>query len=173
VSKTSNKAATPLIPAIPVKVDRAGKGGIVPPVEHQFKFGNRANPLGRPAAGLSIIEFINELQNHTRAELRAVSKDPRVPANKRVAAKEWLRALSNRRNVAGNDQAGSTIDRIIDRTAGKAKQHIEVSNADLAATLDLTRLTIEQVGQFRMLLAIATGHEIPEVSAQPALEAPK
>lgn len=73
----------------------AGKGGIVPPVEHRFALGNPGSP-GRPrSAGLTIREAINELilKEYTEHDLREIARDKRCKASRRIAAERILKAM--------------------------------------------------------------------------------
>jgi hypothetical protein len=73
----------------------SGNGGIIPPVEHRFKPGQCANPLGRKTAGATIREWCNILaeQELTETEIRRIARDVRLPWPKRAAAERILRTL--------------------------------------------------------------------------------
>lgn len=156
--------------------------GVVPPVESRWKPGQSGNPGGRPSAGSTIREHINDLATSALDEpsIRAIAKDIKAPWPKRAAANrilrtmeagdladfagllsgenklEDLRAMGINTEVvkkfkqktrvvpSGNnkieeviereielfDRAGDDFDRIIDRTAGKPTQAVEVSGPD-------------------------------------------
>jgi hypothetical protein len=78
--------------ASPAKSDaapKAGRGGVVPPAEHQFPPGVSGNPKGRPPnAGSTMREWVNQLvaAQSTEADLRKLARDPHAPVAKRNAA---------------------------------------------------------------------------------------
>jgi hypothetical protein len=101
--------------------EQAGKSRKLPPVETRFKPGTSGNPKGRPpSAGATIREWFNTMQNWTAVEIRRAMDDERQPAAKRAAAAAWLAAMSE----------GGALDRIIDRTEGKAVARLEISGTD-------------------------------------------
>ena len=121
----------------------AGNGGVIPPVEHRFKPGQSGNPAGRAgSAGSSVREWINAMAEWTVAELQAVKDDPKATAAKRTAARLWMEATSDDANTAGNPIAGAAFDRIMDRTEGRPKQAVSLSNAE-----PITGVTFEIVGK--------------------------
>lgn len=85
---------------------------------------------GRPSAGLSIKEWVNQMEKWPRSKLEAVMKDLNAPVAKIAAARIWIDASSKERNSAGMPIAGSDVDRIFDRTEGKPKQAVELTGAD-------------------------------------------
>ena len=97
--------------------ERAGRGGIVPPAHARWKRGQSGNQLGRPPAGMSVKEWINVMQDWPVAKVEKVANDPRSGNAKATAAGIWLDARTRR----GND-----FDRIMDQTAGKPKQAIDM-----------------------------------------------
>ena len=68
--------------------------GHTPPGARPFKPGQSGNPKGRPRAGLSVVEWINELQETLEEDLRKISTDPKAPPHKRSAANSWLAAMA-------------------------------------------------------------------------------
>lgn len=114
--KNEAQRATPLprrfsgAPAIPQP-----HGGALRP----FQPGESGNSSGRPNAGLSIIEWFNQMSSYSPAQLAAVLKDRSAPSSKIVAARQWINATAGKR---GSDSA---TDRIIEHTAGKALQRVE------------------------------------------------
>jgi hypothetical protein len=77
---------------------QAGRGGVIPPPEHQFKPGQSGNPAGRPPnAGATLREHINDLAHAdlTEDELRRVARDKRLPWTRRAAAERILRTIES------------------------------------------------------------------------------
>src|SRR5437764_1007890 len=72
-----------------------GKGGVIPPIEHRFRPGQSGNPRGRPRAGASLREWLNQMQGWPRRRLLRVLKDKRAPVSKVCAAQLWLRLASD------------------------------------------------------------------------------
>jgi hypothetical protein len=69
-----------------------GKNGRLKPGTHlnpdsEWRPGESGNPNGRPAAGVSIIEWMNIFQDSPEAEIRKVADDPNAPVNQRTAAR--------------------------------------------------------------------------------------
>lgn len=85
-----------------------------------MKPGETLNPHGRPIAGASLREWINQMQGWTLEELRAVATDANAPVNKVTAARTWLDAATNERTC------GAEFDRIMDRTEGKPPQSVKM-----------------------------------------------
>jgi hypothetical protein len=92
-----------------------------------WRKGQSGNRKGRPAAGLTVIEWYNAMQGKTKDKLEAISKDDKQPVTKRLAADQWLQTISKAMTTAGVPIRGEAIDRICDRTAGKPTQHQEIS----------------------------------------------
>lgn len=93
--------------------------------------GVSGNPRGRPKLGLTIIEHYNaigdamERSTMTVADLDTIIEtDPN--GNRRIAASSYKRAMGtgyhNATPLAAND-----LDRIMDRTAGKPTQRLEIA----------------------------------------------
>jgi len=170
MSKAKKEATTREVQATAVKVERAGKGGIVPPVEHRWKPGESGNVAGRQSAGAYMKEKLNEMMVWSRDEVQRVYDAEDSTVAERTAAKIWLDSVSSETSAAGVPISGPAFDRISDRTDGKATQRVSVDASSLASTIDLTRLNEEQFATFRELLAIACGTELP--SGPLALEGP-
>lgn len=104
--------------------DQESKGEF-PSRAHQFPPGVSGNPAGRKAAGASVRDWWNIMEDWTLAKIAEVLTDPTSPAAKVAAARTWIDASSTDRNAAGSPIAGAEIDRICDRTDGKPTQRIE------------------------------------------------
>lgn len=81
----------------------------------QFQPGQSGNPAGRPSAGMSVIEWWNQMREYTVEQLQAVANDESVAQLKRRAAREML------------DDKGHSLDRILDRTQGKPSQSMDIT----------------------------------------------
>jgi hypothetical protein len=85
------------------------------------------------------------MQAWTEEQVRAVMTDPASPMNKRAAARSLLDACSDAKNSAGMPVAGADLDRIIEHTAGKATQPVDVTSAGESLVQLIDRATWEKV----------------------------
>lgn len=92
-----------------------------------IKPGQRLNPAGRPSAGASVKDWWNIMQGWSRKKLEAVIADNASPVNKVAAAQAWLNACK-----AGND-----LDRILEHTAGRAAQSLDLTSGGESILLPL------------------------------------
>ena len=146
------------------------------------RFGTGFEPLrhkGAPAVGRRITAYMNSLAEenedgtakNTEADIRAISKDKKAPAAKRVAAQELLRAMREGYDKQGRyPQAADSIDRLMDRTDGKPVQRVVVAQVD---TRDPNQLKaellamIEQRPELRKFLeSLGASHVLPEAFAE-------
>lgn len=147
-----------------------------------FKPGQSGNPLGRPAAGLSIREEINRMADYSEDKLRKVARDKSESWNTRVAAERMICALEYtdlkefERVITGeetlreaaergintevvkklkrrtrttkseggdpvteteveielHDRAAQDFDRVVNQTAGRPKETVEVQNTPIS-----------------------------------------
>jgi hypothetical protein len=152
-------------PAVEAKAG-AGRGGNVPPPEHRWPPGTSGNPggKGRPA-GWVLRDWLNQLVDTTTDELKAIVNDPDAAAAKAAAAQLWLNARSGERSKAGVPICGEAAERIMDQTAGKPLQAIEVSA--LGGGTTNSRLEFE-ISELANLLAARRPSQaaLPEPSAQ-------
>ena len=124
-----------------------------------IKPGTSGNPAGRPAAGLTLKELVNEMQGWPKEKLRAIMKDPSASVARKAAARVWLHAGSARMNSAGMPIAGADFDRICDRTIGKPMQSVEHSGqdgADIKIAIGVKVQNIEQCASEFESFAIST-----------------
>jgi hypothetical protein len=136
--------------------------------------GVSGNPHGRPKLGLTLVEHYNAIGDAmergavTVADVEEMAKsDPN--GNRRIAAASYMRMLNtgyfNATPLAAND-----LDRVMDRTAGKPTQKVEVTH-DESDPAELLR-QIAAILQRRPDLAQRVVGVLPrdivaEVTAQP------
>lgn len=123
-----------------------------------FQPGQSGNPTGkRKSAGWTIREHMNSLQDLGRDDLIRILRDPGSSVAKIAAARAWLHASSEDLNAVGTPIAGPDLDRIFDRTEGKAKQSIELSGPDngpiQTQQVDLSKLSVDDLCKLRELRA--------------------
>lgn len=93
-----------------------------------FAKGVSGNPNGRPKGFTATTEYQKALACESVVKLRAISNDPRAPANKRFAAFQLL-------VIAGDEDKARLAERLtyaeafIDRTEGKAIQVTKVEHS--------------------------------------------
>jgi hypothetical protein len=91
------------------------------------------NPDGRVSAGLSIREWINQMQDWSCERIQKVFDDPKTPVVQKCAARVWLHA------IADDHRAGAEFDRICDRTEGKPVESRKI-------VADVKHTTVGQTG---------------------------
>lgn len=123
-----------------------GKARALANLRPPFQIGNPGGP-GRPAAGMTVRDWYNEMQGWNREEVEAVVRNPNEPNAKAAAARVWMDARSEDRTASGVPIAGPELDRIADRTVGKAKQEVDVTSAGekIVSGFDLSKLAIERL----------------------------
>ena len=100
-------------------VQRDEKGRLLP--GHNLR-----SPGISGSAGPTLMRHVSLMSHFTPAQLEAVAADAELPAL-RVAAARWLlRTQSEQRLKSGASECGAEIDRLLDRTLGRPKQHVEV-----------------------------------------------
>lgn len=95
---------------------RWAKGSLPAGAAPIFEHGKSGNPNGRPNAGAAVKDWFNQMNGWSLAALTKVAENPDSPVSKIAAANQWIRAMAR----------GDELDRILDRTAGKPKQDIDV-----------------------------------------------
>ena len=113
--------------------------------------GDPRNGTGPPANhGQSVVQQMNLLggQNLSEDELRAIGEDSKCPVFKRQAAKSLLRSLSDDWAKNGKPHAADDLDRVLDRTEGRAVQRVAVETREVkdpaALKIELLRLLADQ-----------------------------
>ncbi len=105
---------------------------------------HRAN--GR-SMGASITEWMNRLDDRDDQQLSDIMADQKAPRSKRLAAQSLLRASLMDFAKNGKPLAADDLDRILDRTHGRAVQRVEVTQKEerdpAALTLELMQLLAE------------------------------
>ena len=100
-------------------------------------------------AGASLIEHYNRLAHRSLSleELDRIGNDDSEPLVKRQAAKSLHRSLGDDFAKNGAPLAANDLDRILDRTVGRPKQHVEVVTEEVrdpaAMTVELLTLLAE------------------------------
>ena len=100
--------------------------------------------------GASLIEWMNRLDVATTEELERIAKAPNGPDNphsKAAAAPSIIRGRTQGFAKNGAPLAANDVDRILDRTHGKATQRVEVTREEvrdpMALRVELVRLLAE------------------------------
>lgn len=107
-----------------------------------WKPGEAPKSAGRPkSAGLSIREWMNEMQDWPRERILQLMEDKDSPVAQVAAARCWFDATSLGYTSSGAPVAGSDLDRICDRTDGKPNQPVTVN--------DLNKLTTDELAALR------------------------
>lgn len=87
---------------------------------------NLRSPGVSANAGATLMQHVARMSHYTPAQLKQVATDHELPAL-RIAAANWLlRTQSDKRLKSGASESGAEIDRLLDRTIGRPRQHVEV-----------------------------------------------
>lgn len=114
-----------------------------------WKRGDNPNPSGRPNAGASIKEWINQMSGWALDDIKSVANDDKSPASKVVAARAILNAASKRTTNTGAPICGPYFDRICDRTDGKPVATVEHTGKNgQPIQSESTMKVIVNVGEF-------------------------
>ena len=101
-----------------------------------FKPGQSGNPAGRPAAGASIREWVNQMADWPVSKIEAVFKDVDAAMSKLAAARCCLDAVSRNYTNTGIPVARGDLDFIMDRTDGKPLQRVDVKSDTTVRSAD-------------------------------------
>jgi hypothetical protein len=85
---------------------------------------------GHRSIGASIVEWMNRLDDRSDKQLEEIRADDRAPRSKRLAAASLLRSSLQEFAKNGRPLAADDLDRILDRTHGKAVQRVEVTQQE-------------------------------------------
>ena len=121
------------------------RSGAVLPASLQFKAGTIPNPAGRPAAGSVVLEWFNAMAGWSQNEYRRVLADETAPGAKRAAARNWLDASTMDRSKSGAPIAGPELDRILDRTIGKAEQRMTITQMEDPSATAVRQLALDEL----------------------------
>ena len=88
--------------------------------------GEVRNPAGRKASGAVVADWLNAFALRTLGALAKILADPKATTAQVAAARIWLLAS------AGD---GESLDRIFDRTVGKAKASVDMTSGGEAMTI--------------------------------------
>lgn len=98
---------------------RDGKGRLLP--------GHNLRSSGVSAnAGSTLMRHVSLMSHFTPVELEKVAADCELPALRIAAARWLLRTQSEERLKSGASESGAEIDRLLDRTLGRPKQHVDI-----------------------------------------------
>ena len=96
-----------------------------------FANGHDSRRANSSNAGASMIEWLNRLENdHSVAEIQAIADSETEPVPKIKAAKSIIRSLRDDFAKNGAPLAANDLDRILDRTHGRAVQRVEVTRKE-------------------------------------------
>ena len=98
-----------------------------------WQLGEVPNPRGRPAAGFSVIEWMNVMADWPEDEIRKVADDAAAPASKRAGARRWLAAIKADPERDGREATAF----VCSYTAGRPRQALTIHNADPAMERDI------------------------------------
>ncbi len=148
------------------KAAHAGMANLIP-----FAKGHDPRRANGRNSGASYIEWCNRLDVYSTPELRAISKAPNGqgnPQSRARAAETILRSRKPGFAKNGAPFAGHDTDRILDRTVGRPKQHVEVVQQEVkdprAQTLDLLHLLAEHP-ELRQYLSNEVAGLLPQAEA--------
>ena len=118
---------------------------------HANSLANLTTPFSGPgdprnghsrSMGASYIEWCNRLEGETDKALETIRASDEEPRSKRLAAATLIRASMQEFAKNGRPYAADDLDRILDRTHGKALQRVEVKREE---TMDPALVKLELV----------------------------
>ena len=112
-----------------------------------WQSGQSGNPRGRPAAGASVIEWMNLMAEWPEEKIEAMAEDPQAPANKLIAARRLLAAISSDPEKDSREAARF----VTDYTSGRARQTVAVRDENPGAAAARLAQLAQIDPQFREL----------------------
>ena len=103
--------------------NKQGKGGTVPPVEHQFKPGLSGNPKGPPAAKTQLWRYFTLYMNMTDAKLKSTKKKQLTQSQQ--AAMRLVEDVKDGKFP----KSSRFVQYCVDRELGKPKEHVQIDSA--------------------------------------------
>ena len=121
---------------------------------------------GRVSAGQSIIEHMNTMRDWPLLRIEAVADDAAAGCSKRQAAKSLVRSMSDDWAKNGKPHAADDLDRVLDRTDGKAVQRVQVDTREVkdpaALRVELLRVLGDHPELLESLRAMGGGALLAE-----------
>lgn len=126
-SETSNIGTKRRIPGKRGPKTPSGKAKSLANLKQPWGDGNPPpRQPGRTSLGLSVKEWMNHMQSWSMQDLdKAMGDDS--PSNVAIAARCVFHSRSRELNASGMPIAGADFDRVMDQTAGKPKQTIDLT----------------------------------------------
>ena len=125
----------------------------------------------RTSIGSSIIKGMNQMSSWPQERIRALADDESAPINKRLAAKSLVRSMSDDWAKNGKPHAADDLDRVLDRTDGRAVQRVQVNTVETkdpdALRLELLALVAAHPALLDSLRALGVGAVLGEGGGAP------
>ena len=123
--------------------------------------GQSGNPRGRPAAGASVIEWMNLMAEWPEEKIEAMAEDPQAPANKRIAARRLLAAITGDPERDAREAAAF----VCDYSDGRPRQRAVVRHENLG-TVGARLAQLAQVDPQLRELAEAMSARMGKIAAE-------
>lgn len=138
--------------------------------------GVSGNPNGRPSAGLSLIEWLNELviedesgkPRYSLDDLNGFADDGAGSHTKAIASEMIILARARGFDEYGKPMCAKMVDMICDRTRGKPLQSVEVTRpitSNPAELLAASAAMLAESPELRALIAAQGAHPMIDVDA--------